>query len=128
MNDFLVSSVISEEEVYKFMSTISVLSSVEVVIKGHLLIEQELAKLIELHLQAPSEAKNIHKKFAAKLELAAAIGALSKEERSTLSKFNSIRNSIAHNINFDVTDKEYEDQWSTLLPKHKEMYNTLSKK
>jgi hypothetical protein len=125
MDNKTIEKTVSKEEIFKFMASVFVLSPVEVIVKGHLLIEQEINQIIEIHLKEPVNLKNIGTKFASKLELAVAVGALTKEEKNALAKFNKIRNNVAHDVSYTIEQKDFDGIWSTLLKKQKELFTTL---
>ncbi|WP_218028243.1 hypothetical protein, partial [Paenibacillus xylaniclasticus] len=55
-------------------------SPLEIVIKSRLFIEKEITQLIKLHLKEPSEVLGKSTKFSGKLDLAVALGAITKAD------------------------------------------------
>jgi hypothetical protein len=106
-------------------------SPLEIIFKGHLFIEKEITHLIKLHLKEPlAIIKKGSPTFASKLELAVALGALTRDEKNSLKKLNEIRNNLAHESEYNLSEKDFDDLWSTFTSKHKELfmnfYNTLT--
>lgn len=73
-----------------------------VLLKGHLVIEQLLTRLLELSLMEPERLKKIRPMFATKLELYLAIvgnSIISNGLEKVLRELNALRNILAHNLN-----------------------------
>ncbi len=109
----------------KLSNAIFVNSPLEVIIKGNLFIEEEVNTLIELHLKDPKEYFKKNYPYANKLDLAVALSAISKEVKNSLGRLNKIRNSFAHDNEYILTEKDFEDIWSTLTLDYKTLFTEI---
>jgi hypothetical protein len=101
-------------------------SPLEIIVKGHLFIEKEITQLLRINLKEPLEIiKKSSPTFANKLELAVALGALTKDEKNSLKKLNKIRNNFAHESEYIFSGKDFDDLWSTLTSEHKDIFTNL---
>ena len=62
-----------------------------------------------------------------KLDLANSLGLLADEVYRPLNKFNGIRNSYMHDINYIFNEKEFDDFLSVFSKEYKQTYNKLEK-
>ena len=100
----------------KFLDIINSKNYLDVVLRGHLFIESEIVKMIQGKLTNPS-AFNLDKiSFPLKLHLGVALGVFEEKELPAYKIINRLRNETAHNLNFEVTDKNIEELISKLNP------------
>lgn len=103
---------------YDFMDKTSHDELMVVVLKAHMFIEQELFQLLEKVMANP---KSLRAKFLLdKLLLAHGFGLIDDDIFSSLKKLNDIRNSYAHNLNFEMGEKELDSLISPLSKKSKQ--------
>ncbi|MGN8648308.1 hypothetical protein ACTNEO_19890 [Gracilibacillus sp. HCP3S3_G5_1] len=77
----------------------------QVFIRGHLIIESKLIRLIESSLVNKNEIDVAKLNFPMKVDLAYALGAIEdKSIKNVLLGINSFRNKFAHNIDYKITD------------------------
>ena len=89
-------------------------------LKAHLFIENELEKLINNALINPMKFPSAT--FANKVDLAYALGLIEKEWIGAFRKLNYTRNKYAHDIDYNFTDKDFEDLLSTLSKDSKSQF------
>ncbi|MTD30148.1 hypothetical protein [Planomicrobium sp. YIM 101495] len=95
-----------------------------IILKAHMFIEQELYKIIEKVMVNPEALKL--KYLSEKLQLVYALGLVEKDAYASLTKLNDIRNSYAHNLNFQMGERELDYLKSPLSKKSlKEFHGTL---
>jgi hypothetical protein len=90
------------------------------ILKGHLFIENELDNLIDNTLIKPLKISQAT--FSNKIELSYSLGIIDQEWLGAFRKLNSIRNKYAHDINYNFSEKDFEDLLSTLSKEDKEEY------
>jgi len=78
-------------------------------VHGHLFFDHILTAMITEMLVRPTELRIDRMAFATKVELASSMGLLSVEWRGFLKAFNSLRNRIAHKLDFRVTRRHAVD-------------------
>lgn len=87
-------------------------SDLMVVLRGHIYIEHELEKMLELGLEEPTVIfKNNNDTrigFETKLKWAVAIGLLSKDVKPAYSKLNDLRNKYAHRLDAEITEDDFK--------------------
>ncbi|WP_255792311.1 hypothetical protein [Mycobacteroides abscessus] len=76
---------------------------VEVLLRGHLWLENAVIDLITVGIHNPEPLKIDRMTFANKVNLAEALGLLGPGEASTLRAFNRIRNRLAHDLHGEPT-------------------------
>lgn len=80
----------------------------QVIIKGHLILESKLITLIELCLINKQEIDIARLRFPVKVDLAYALGAIKqKGYKKIFMNINSLRNKFAHNINYEFIDEDF---------------------
>lgn len=78
-----------------------------ILLKGHLILEQTVNQLIDIHVKDPKRIDSMNLMFARKIELLSAlIGHQFSEHYEHLKELNKIRNKVAHELFFD---KYHED-------------------
>ena len=107
----------SKETIKNFMNDTNSGEIIIIILKAHLYIERELTKLLTESIIDEKILKTTN--FRQKLDLANSMG-LVDGFYGTLGKVNSIRNSYAHSIEYEFTQKDYEDLLSTLTKEDKE--------
>lgn len=99
------------EEMSNFSKDTAGESDLMVVLRGHIYIEHELEKMLELALEEPSVIfKNNNDTrigFETKLKWAVAIGVLSKDVKAAYSKLNDLRNKYAHRLDAKLTNEDF---------------------
>ncbi|RSL31570.1 hypothetical protein D7Z54_20245 [Salibacterium salarium] len=98
-------------------------SPFEQIIKGHLVIENQLNQLLSLDLKYPNEIPNLY--FKAKVELLVALGVLKKEYKAPYLKLNAIRNRYAHSLDYELSIRDIDDFESTLSSEQKNAYSFI---
>jgi len=78
-------------------------------IQAHLYLEHVLTMLMTDALADPGAIGASRMAFAQKLNMIRAMGLLSVENVSTLIKINKLRNKIAHDLTFSITDESERD-------------------
>lgn len=78
-------------------------SMVEVLLRGHLWLENALIDLIEAEVANPQPLKKRRISFFNRVNLAESLGLLVPSDVATLMKINSIRNRLAHNLHGEPT-------------------------
>lgn len=93
-------------------------SNLLIVLKGHLLIENQIENLLKSALIKPNALDFNRLNFPFKLDLLVAIGILSQEDIIAYKRFNSMRNKFAHNIDYEVNEEDIAIIKNTLSAKH----------
>ncbi len=98
-----------------------------ILLKGHLLIEEQLNSLIECYLEKPENIEKVRLTFAQKVRLLACMDAHFAGEKVFLD-LNKIRNKLAHNADFQTVHDDLRE-WACSVIQHwpktirrKEMY------
>lgn len=103
----------------KFMKDTKSKEILIIILKGHLYIENEIIGMLT---ETIIDEKIINQStFRQKLELAHSMGII-KNEYGVFGKVNTIRNKYAHNIDYEFTEKDYEDLISTMPKVHKDEF------
>lgn len=100
----------------------------QLVLRGQLYIEAAIQKLIELTLADPTQIDLDRMLFPNKINLAVALGAISKEFTPPLLKLNKIRRGLAHDLNFTISHSDINalfDSFNGIQKKDLEMYLKL---
>ncbi len=90
-------------DVELFMEHTRKRSIVEVLLRGHLWLENALIELIEAEVANPVPLKLDRMTFANKANLAEALGLLGSTDAGTLRALNKIRNRLAHDLHGEPT-------------------------
>lgn len=105
-----------------FIDIVSEMDLLSVVLRAHLLVENEITTLLEKELKNPKEyLKN--KTFYQKTSLGFAIGSLTKDEKGMIGSLNDIRNQYGHDVNYRVSEKEVTDFVNTFNSPLKKQYS-----
>ena len=110
----------------KFLDDTRGENQLEVVIRGHLYVESELDNLLKLKLKEPRFLFENSFMFNSKLKTALALGLIKGEEKSAYSKLNKLRNDFAHNLNYELTEKDFNDIFSGLSSGRREEYDIIT--
>lgn len=76
------------------------------ILRGHLYIERELVKLLNLKLENPQHILNHNFGFVNKIRLAVALGLLDIESMEAYIAFNTVRNKYAHQLDYKLNEKD----------------------
>jgi len=76
------------------------------ILRGHLYIEREIVKLLNLKLENPKQILNNNFGFANKIRLAAALGFIEADSMEAYIAFNTVRNKYAHQLNYELNEKD----------------------
>ncbi|QTL51297.1 hypothetical protein [Priestia aryabhattai] len=76
------------------------------ILRGHLYIEREIVKLLNLKLENPKQILNNNFGFANKIRLAAALGFIETDSMEAYIAFNTVRNKYAHQLNYELNEKD----------------------
>lgn len=99
---------IFEEKLTRFNDDIDDVNLVYVLLKAHLYIEFELEMLIKNNVPEPQFLKL--NSFSQKKNLAFALGLIPSHEEKVIHNINLLRNDLAHNLDFDFTEKIFEEK------------------
>ena len=80
-----------------------------VLLKGHLLIEEQLFAYIATHCRQPKSLEKARLTFAQKLRLAQSLSGAFTELVHPLEKLNAIRNKMAHHVEISDLDTRLDD-------------------
>ena len=116
---------VSPEDKSTFINSIASSEIIVVILKGHLYIENVLYDILSEVLDM--KCINADMSFKKKLDLANSLGLLADEVYRPLNKFNGIRNSYMHDINYIFNEKEFDDFLSVFSKEYKQTYNKLEK-
>lgn len=92
----------------KFLDDTKSENHIQIILRSHLYIENELNKMLINVLEHPEVIGN-KLRFMDKLRLIIAMGILPKEEMEAIKRINNLRNSIAHNLDFEINDKVLDE-------------------
>ena len=85
-------------------------------LRGYLYVEVGLTHDIQKRLSHP-EALNVQRlRFPEKIDLAIALGAIRKEDKPPLIKLNSLRNKVAHNLQYNISVQDVRDIYNSFDP------------
>lgn len=100
-------NLINETEFDILIDRMSVNDPLQAIIRGHLILESRLIKIIELCLKNKEEINVTKLRFPIKVELAYALGAIKdKSYKSILLNINTLRNKFAHDINKELKEED----------------------
>lgn len=91
-------------------------SVVEVLLRGHLWLENAVIDLIEADVANPAPLKLDRMTFSNKVNLAEALGLLGPGDAATLRAFNKIRNRLAHDLHGEPTPEDLQTLQRCLSP------------
>ncbi|MBU5466989.1 hypothetical protein KQI49_09160 [Virgibacillus sp. MSJ-26] len=106
----------NEEKERSFLDNIEKKDPLQIVVRGHLFLENELIHLLEATFPQKDCLDPSDLRFPMKVKLVGALGLLPKESISSYLKFNSLRNKFAHRLDMEITTEEI-----------KKIINSLSK-
>jgi len=79
------------------------------IVQGHLYFEHVVGQLLLEALKKPEAISLSRMGYSQRLDLASALGILDDELIYALRKINSLRNKLAHNLNFEITVQDVLD-------------------
>lgn len=100
-------------------------SILAILLKGHLWTESCLNRALDISFKEPNAANLDRVPFSAKLDLALASGALTKDEVAPLRALNKLRNRLAHELDVGISEQNIRDLEGTLTGKLKVGYNAV---
>lgn len=98
----------NEEKERLFLDNIEQKDPLQIVVRGHLFLENELIHLLESIFPQKDCLDPSDLRFPMKVKLVGALGLLPKESLSIYLKFNSLRNKFAHRLDMEITSEEIE--------------------
>lgn len=99
-------------------------NTLQIVLRGHLYLENIIESMLKDTLEKPNEILGDRFMFMSKLNLAVAMGLISKEISNPLKYFNNkIRNRYAHNLKFELSDEIFDEWVSKFDAKTKDKYD-----
>lgn len=104
----------NDEKEKWFLENIERDDPLQIVVRGHLFLENELINLLELTFPQADCLDPSDLRFPVKVKLIGALGLLSKESLSVYLKFNSLRNKFAHKLDMKITVNEVENLINSL--------------
>jgi hypothetical protein len=104
----------NEEKEKFFLENIEKEDPLQIVVRGHLFLENELINLLEATFSQTDCLDPSDLRFPLKIKLVGALGLLPKESIPIYLKFNSLRNKFAHNLDMEITAKEVENLINSL--------------
>jgi hypothetical protein len=90
-----------------------------IVLRGHLYIEREINNLLK-KVYKDEQYRNLL--FSQKVDLCKSLGLIDSDRIPPLNKLNKHRNGYAHNLDFKIEEKDYEDLLSTLSKEAKDQF------
>lgn len=96
-------------DVQSFDSRISTGDAWQRIVQGHLFFEHVVGQLLLEALTKPEAISLSRMGYSQRLDLASAMGILSDEQIVALRKINSLRNKLAHDLNFEITEQDVLD-------------------
>ena len=109
----------TREEFKAFMNDTKSAEILIIILKAHLYIERQLTFALTESIVDDSVLKNTT--FRQKLDLAYSMGIIG-DDYGTLKKFNSIRNAYAHDMDYEFTEKTFDDLIATLSKDDKDFF------
>jgi len=97
-----------EEKERLFLDNIEKKDPLQIVVRGHLFLENELIHLLESTFPQMNCLEPSDLRFPMKVKLVGALGLLHKESISIYLMFNSLRNKFAHRLDMEITSEEIE--------------------
>src|SRR5690625_904936 len=98
----------NEEKERLFLDNIEQKDPLQMVVRGHLFLENELIHLLESIFPQKDCLDPSDLRFPMKVKLVGALGLLHKESISIYLMFNSLRNKFAHRLDMEITSEEIE--------------------
>lgn len=96
-------------DVKEFDARISSGDAWQKIVQGQLYFEHAVCQLLLEALKNPEAISLSRMGHSQRLDLASALGILDDEILSALRKINSLRNHLAHSLNFDISDQDVTD-------------------
>lgn len=93
----------------KFLDDTVSEDELQIILRAHLYIEQELTQLLKIYLKEPDVFLKGRIMFANKLSLTVALGLIPKIVKPAYDKLNQIRNGYAHNLDYKITDQDIDE-------------------
>ena len=102
-------------------------SSFEILLRGHLWIENLVNRILEVHIVEPSAIDLDRMAFRQKIDVAQAFGFISPEDGHAFKKLNRLRNKLAHNVMAEPSESEIKDLIDTLAGNAKAAFDAIMK-
>lgn len=117
----------NEEKERLFLDNIEKKDPLQIVVRGHLFLENELIHLLEstfpqMNCLDPSDLR-----FPMKVKLVGALGLLHKESISIYLMLNSLRNKFAHRLDMKITSEEIEKLINSLSKQQLYTFEKINK-
>ena len=100
-------------------------SIISMVLKGQLLIESEIERLIISVYSDPSVFDLNRMMYPQKVDLLIAIGVFTKDEMTPYKEFNKIRRKFAHDLMYELTEEDVNKVFHSLSEKHSALWAGL---
>ncbi|MES5869260.1 hypothetical protein [Bacillus cereus group sp. RP32] len=84
-------------------------NELQVVLRGHLYLENAVERLLQSVLVKPGSILTNRFMFISKVQLGIALGVIPESRKTLYEKLNTLRNNYAHQLNFKMTDKHLND-------------------
>lgn len=79
---------------------------ISVILRGHLVVEQVLEKLLSQNMESPKAFFKQNRSYELKLDLAKALGLLDQKHYAAFKALNKVRNQYSHDHNYKVSIEE----------------------
>lgn len=103
-------------------------NDLQAILRGHIYIEHEIEKLLDLALVDPKMVFGGFGAFKNKLNLAVGLGLINKDDYKSYVKITDIRNKYAHNLDYMFTREDLNTLLQSFSPALKEEYEMNGKK
>lgn len=101
-------------------------NELQVIIRGHLYVENEIDNLLKLKLEKPQHLYDSNFMFYSKLKTALALGLIAEENKNAYIRLNKIRNNFAHNLNYELTENDFTDLYGVFNSTYRERYKFIT--
>ncbi|MFC0559691.1 hypothetical protein [Halalkalibacter alkalisediminis] len=119
------SFIIGDKKFEEFIDDLNDGSVLAIILRAHLYIESKLLRLLELSFKRPKELDLNKMNFSMKVKLLAAMDVLTIFERESINNLNKIRNKLAHDLNYEVSQDDIEDLLKFEHVTRKQLISTL---
>ncbi|MCK6256802.1 hypothetical protein LCY76_09365 [Fictibacillus sp. KIGAM418] len=96
------------------------------ILKGHLYIEAEFEKQLDIYLANPEVLDISRMKFPAKLNFLIALGIMDKSDRSPYAKLNEVRRKFAHDLNYQLQENDVQIIVDSFNKSQKSRFNKMA--
>ena len=101
-------------------------NELQVIIRGHLYVENEIDNLLKLKLEKPQHLYDNNFMFYSKLKTALALGLIPEENKNAYIRLNKIRNNFAHNLNYELTENDFTDLYGVFNSNYREKFKFIT--